>query len=510
MAELHLRDYQHKIVSDIYEAWATGDQRVVVALPTGGGKTEIACALAKAAQDAGGRVLFIVGSKTLARQAAARFAKYGMTVSILRGEDTFVRHYAPVTVASIQTLKRREKHPDVTLTLAQTSLVIVDEAHIRHKAHDEVLLRLGSTRAVGLTATPLRDGLALFYQSLIRGPSYEDMIEAGHLVRPRYFLPTPDAFARALRGVRVVSTGDFDQRGLSVLMREKVIVGDLVETWQEKASDRPTIVFCVDKAHAKEITDAFLAAGVSTGYVDDKTKQDERAQIFRSFRNGELRVLVSIDVLSVGFDEPAAACAVLARPTLSLSLHVQQVGRVLRPHDGKQDCVILDHAGNVMRHGRIEDFRPPELSDIDKHSDRKKRTEGESDYRPCPECKALMSPKQRVCGECGHELARPSNVVVIRGDLVEDGRGDDRATVEEMQLLYLELRYINQERGKDPEAAARQAYAQLIGNCNYKAPIAWRRLDPVPPRSATVRLVKSWAIAYRKRMEAERGRTASR
>jgi len=220
--------------------------------------------------------------------------------------------------------------------------------------------------------------------------------------------------------------------------------------------------------------------------------------MFARFRSGETKVLCSIVVLAVGFDEPVASCAILARPTLSRIMHIQQIGRVMRIHPDKRDCVVLDHAGNVIRHDKVEAFDPPDLSMIDKRSDTKRKTDSVTDYRPCPACRALMSPGQSVCHECGHELERKNKVHHVPGELSEDDT--ERPVIDHvaMQQLYLELRWVAKERGyKDG-----WAFFKLKEHYGYRAPFAWKSLRPIEPSGKTPRLVQSWDIANRKRRRA--------
>ena len=366
MAELILRDYQHDLADGIRDAWKT--HRAVIAwLPTGGGKTELSVHFALAEHAADGTTLFVVERKVLATQAQVRYAeKYGMEVGVIRGEATRYRGLEPALVASIQTLRSRWENPRIQAVLARVSLIVIDEAHIQHSQHRELLSQLPQARVLGLTATPLREGLGLTYGALVKGPSYATLIDQVHLVRPRYFLPQSKRITSGLQSVAVSSTGDYADGDLSRLMRDKALICDLVSTWQAKGEDRQTIVFCVDIAHSTATCDAFRLAGIAAEHIDKSTPDDERRAMFARFRTGETRVLCSIVVLAVGFDEPVASCAVLARPTLSLIMHVQQIGRVLRTHPDKRDCIVLDHACNVIRHGRVEDFDPPDLSALDK------------------------------------------------------------------------------------------------------------------------------------------------
>lgn len=492
--QLNLRPYQADIIEGIRDEWGDGNMRVCTWLPTGGGKTEIAAALAQAEMQAGGHTLFVVERKSLCTQGAERFGRYGMLAGILRGEATFVRGYEPVTLARIQTLQARHDREVVQSLLAKATLVIVDEAHILYGHHDALIENMPHIRMVGLTATPLREGWGLRYQALVRGPSYRWMMDQGYLVRPRYFLPKMDDLKSALQGVAVAKTGDYEQAELGRVMREKSLIRDIVGTWKDKAGNRLMLVFAVDVAHSKAICDEFNLAGVAAEHIDYRTKDDDRAAIFRRFRQGETRVLCSVVALAVGFDEPAASCVVLARPTLSLSLHMQQRGRGLRPFAVKLDCLVFDHALNVVRHGKFENFEPPDLNLINKRSDKKRKSDPVYDYRPCGECGAVLEPKQNECHECGHVIRR-SNVVNFRdGQLVEDGTA---AVVEfDRQRFYRELAWVASNRGYK----AGYAYVKYMERfpAGPKPPFAWRDLEPIPASGETLRWLQSREIAWRK------------
>jgi superfamily II DNA or RNA helicase len=329
------------------------------------------------------------------------------------------------------------------------------------------------------------------YGELVEGPSYETLIALGYLVRGRYFEPHSKDIADGLRRMGVASTGDFVNEQLSSLMRNRTIIGDVVQTWRDRAEGQSTICFGVDIAHSKELCDAFLQANVTAEHIDERTKEEDRLAMFERFRNGQTTVLCSVIILGVGFDEPIASCAILARPTLSLSRHIQQVGRVLRPFPGKERALVLDHSGNALRHGRVEDFSPPELSDLDKHSDRKTRATLTEMY-PCQECRALMNPGQRVCEECGHEIVRHNTVDHIDGELVEGDAPHVGMDDEKARRLYRELRGYAEMQGYK----VGWAYMQLLNRYDFQAPYDWKRLPTVTPSLSTLNLVKSWNIAY--------------
>ena len=499
MDKLILRDYQHRLVDDIRDAW-TRTRAVLAWLPTGGGKTEIAVNFAQEEAKTRGCTLFVVDRKTLAGQTRNRYSvQYGMLTGLLRGDDSFIRGYECVVVATVQTLAARWDRPDIRALLDRVTLIVLDEAHIRFKHHDQIVKHVPNARILGLSATPLRDGLALTFGELVRGPGYETLIASGHLVGCRYFVPHGADIRDALKSVSVQSTGDFSSAELSALMRHRTIIGDAVEHWKARAEGRPTIAFCTDIAHSRAVCDAFLSSNIAAEHIDHRTEDEERSAIFARFRRGDTSVLCSITVLAVGFDEPRASCAILARPTLSMSLHIQQIGRVMRPHPGKADALILDHAANVLRHGKVETFEPPELSAIDSRADRKPKAAA-SDCYPCPECRAVLSPGQRVCSECGHELGRRNVVDFRSGALIEHDSRADRVTLSTAELrdLYLELRFIHEARGHDFAKAAGIAFKQLIDNFEFKAPWSWRSLEPQAPSQRTIDLNTSWNIRFHK------------
>lgn len=365
------RPYQTRMVEAIHQAWADGHQRVLGCLPTGGGKTEVAIDIIAREASPTNRVLVIVDRKVLVSQWAARIQKHGHDAAgLLQGENT-TRVYAPVVVGTAQSIRTRvlRDNPD----LLDYKLVVIDESHIWHGTHGDVLDALPDARVLGLSATPLREGLGQWFDNMVVGSTIKELTAEGWLVPAKHYAPSAAAIEAALADVGV-RAGDYRVDQLSVCMRNKLVIGDVVSGWKARGENRQTIAFCVDKQHAAELSDEFNAAGIASAAVVDETPDETRAELFARFNKGELRIMCSVGVLSIGFDSPVASCAILARPTLSTSLYVQQGGRVLRPHEGKHCALILDHAANTQRHGLLIDFEPPEhLSLIDKAADKKAR-----------------------------------------------------------------------------------------------------------------------------------------
>lgn len=498
-----LRGYQQRLVDGVRTCWANGQARVLGVLPTGGGKTETAIDLILSDATPTSRVLVIVERKTLAVQWVDRLRRHGMThVGILQGENS-MRLSAPVLVATAQSLRTRGAPDDV-------ALVVVDESHIWHQTHDDVLERMAAARLLGLTATPLREGLGLRFDAVVVGATIQQLQAEGQLVRARYFSPKAGAIEAALAGVSM-QAGDFALGELSRAMRGKAIVGDVVSSWRRLAEDRQTIAFCVDKQHAREVADEFTAAGVTAAVVLDDTDDDERRRLIADFEARQLRVLVSVGVLSIGFDSPVASCAIMARPTMSLSLFVQQGGRVLRPYAGKDDALVLDHAGNVLRHGRLEDFEPPtDLSKIDRHTDKRSRRDAPTGW-VCRKCEATNILADDFCVECGAPRFRHTRVVVLDGELHTVGvEHADQAlpgpTLDDVRRFYLQCRWYGAHRGMgNPAGWAYHTTARRfkLAAENARRAIAWqwRELDPIAPDDDAARWLRA---------DLQRARIASR
>jgi DNA repair protein RadD len=263
----------------------------------------------------------------------------------------------------------------------------------------------------------------------------------------------------------------------------------------------------VDIAHSKALADDFAAAGVSVAQVDQGTPEEGRARIFQAYAEGKIRLLCSVGVLSLGFDQTSTACVILARPTLSLALHIQQIGRGLRRHPGKQDCLIFDHALNIQRHDRAELFEYPDsLDEVDRNSDRKRRSDDLHDYRPCPACRAIMEPRQRICHECGHEISRPTLVDYLPARLSEEPE-ETTPDPDKIKRTYLELLWLARNttrrdgsRYSDGWAwhKARERYRLSEDEAKRLIPYRWRDLEPIPPSGETQRWLQSRQIAYHK------------
>ena len=399
-----LRPHQAKAIEMLRSSLARGNRRVVLQAPTGFGKTITAAKIIEMAQAKGRKVLFTVPRLALVDQAVKDFHRDGIPhVGVIQGNHPRTDATAPVQVASVQTLARREVPDDF-------GLVIVDECHETYRAIYDLMARWPTVHFVGLSATPWAKGMGKHWQDLCIATTIAELIDGGYLSRFIAYAPdVPD-----LSGVKTVA-GDYAEDALAAVMGENKLMASVVETWLEKGEDRPTFCFGVNRAHAAFLQAEFTRAGVSAGYCDANTDPAEMAWLEREFINGNIRVMCSVRKMTTGIDWPVS-CIIDAAPTKSEMLHVQKIGRGLRVNPGTEDLVILDHAGNSLRLGLVTDIYHDRLSTGDKATVERKPT-AEKLPKECPSCAVLFSGK--VCPSCGHERKPVGKVEYVDGELVE-------------------------------------------------------------------------------------------
>ena len=321
-------------------------------------------------------------------------------------------------------------------------VVFVDECHrATAKSYRGIAEHYPDAVHLGLTATPFRangEGLTDAYDDLLVVASPRQLIDEGHLVEPRVFTVPTEALPD-LSAVRV-KRGDYDQRALAEAVDSKTLVGNLVEHWFRHAEGVRTVAFAVSVAHSVHITEQFRMAGVAAEHLDGNTPTPERDAILARLQSGETRVVSNCGVLCEGWDQPAVKCAILARPTRSTGLYLQQAGRILRPWNGTR-AIILDHGGCVLEHGLPQDDRPFTLEG----SKKRRNGKGAAPVRTCPSCFAVLPLALRVCPECDEVLSEQADVPEeCDGTLVE-------VRPEDLKRIELErLRAIAEERGYKP------------------------------------------------------------
>ncbi len=416
---MQLRAYQQRAIDDLRDAYRAGSRAPLLCLPTGGGKTIIFTAIAQSAVSRGHQLLILVHRRELLHQASRKLTAIGLDHGLIAAGIPATSN--PVQVASVQTLVRRLPGMDW-----QPSLVIIDEAHHASAGSwARILQQWPDAYRLGVTATPCRldgRGLSTAFDSLVQGPTVADLTAAGYLSPARIYAPPVIADLSGLRR----RAGDYAVDQAANAMDRPTVTGDAISHYQRLAGAQRAIAFCCSIAHAESVARSFNAAGISAATLLGNTP--DRDAVVAAFDAGTVQILVTVDVVSEGFDIPAASCAILLRPTQSLGLFLQQVGRVLRPAPGKQQALILDHVGNVHRHGFPDDLREWSLAD----GVRRAAGKAAPTVRTCPQCYAAFKPAP-ICPCCGHEqpIARPRIMRQVDGELQELHRESVRQRIAE-------------------------------------------------------------------------------
>lgn len=373
-------------------------------MATGGGKTLTFCTIVKLAHKKNTASLVVVRGVKLIQQASERLTREGVEHGIYQGQSSFGNHHL-VQVCSIDTLYRRKIMPPA-------KLIIIDEAHqTTGNGYKWFLEQYPDAKILAVSATPhLRQGLRHIADVVVYPISINELIERGYLVPPRYFAPDePD-----LKDVRV-SKGEYNEKDLEMVMRKSALKGSIPEHYKKLADGRPALLFAVSVNHSKQVVEQLNAAGVPAGHVDADTPDKERYLAIGRLISGEIKVLSNVGILTTGFDCPPVSCIIMARPTLSYNLHIQMLGRGTRPHPGKENFIVIDHAGNMMRHGFIE---AEPMAELDARPKRKK-SDGPSEppMVKCQECAGLYHPSLDKCPYC--EAINDNKIAKIRTDKSE-------------------------------------------------------------------------------------------
>jgi superfamily II DNA or RNA helicase len=409
-----LRPYQIDAENKIRAAFAAGHRAPLYVLPTGGGKTVTFASIAQSADRRGKRVLIIAHRVELVDQIVGALRQFDIHPAVVAAGYHNTRGRVSnesVTVASVQTLVRRLKD------FAAPDLIICDEAHhaTAGNSWSEIMRGYPNARRLGVTATPIRldgRGLKSTFDTMILGPNVQELIQMGYLVRPRVFAPpTVDTSGLHKR------MGEFKADESQALMDTPSITGDALSHYRKHCDGLPGLAFCTSVQHAHNVATQFNNAGVSAVALDGGTDREIRRIAVQDFRDGKIKLLASCDLFSEGFDVPGAHIGIMLRPTASMALFLQQVGRVLRPADGKTHATILDHVGNTMRFGMPDAIREWELTD----EIMRKKKKAEEGIRVCAKCFAASSARAKVCIDCGNVFpVQPRQELVEReGELVE-------------------------------------------------------------------------------------------
>jgi len=380
-------------------------------LPTGAGKTLIFSEIAKAAEKTGRVIWILVPRNELLQQASEELADVGVNHGIIAPGYNESRAYN-VHVVSKDTLIRRydriKRPPD---------FIIVDEAHLALERYKEIAGQYPEARILGVTATPERldgRGLSELYDVLVEGPKLQALIEAGFLSDFRYFCPPIEGLKDVPRRGTEYAAGE-----LQAWLERRKIYGHALEHYRKYADGRPALVYCRSIKAAAATADRFSAGGYRFENIDGNMTHKRRRMLINALRTGEIHGLTSCDLITYGLDVPRVEAIIMLRPTLSRSLYCQMVGRGLRISPGKNDCVILDHVGNLLEHGHP---LSPYRWKFDGR-DRRRRRKAENNKiiaRLCPDLGFLYCDKP-TCTGCEHYRGqgRRRELEQVEGNLAE-------------------------------------------------------------------------------------------
>lgn len=390
-----LRPYQAETIPKLRNLFKQGKRRIALVAPTGSGKTIIASKLVELSNQVNNKnVLFIAHRREIIDQTAKKFDQIDLKYGVMMGDDGRRDANASIQIASIQTLIRRELPP--------ADFIIVDECHLSLSDSFQKVLNAYNVPILGLTATPWRTdgkGLGTFYDDLVLVAQPLDLVKQGYLLNPEFYSP----FRPDLSKVRVRS-GDYREEDLALAMDKTHLVGSITEHWQRFAQGMCTVVFATSRNHSQHIVDEFTKIGVSARHIDHETPRSERDSVLADLASGKLQVVSNVGLLTEGWDLPSLQCVVLARPTMSLSLYMQMVGRVMRPNQGKNRALVMDHAGCLFMHNSPIAYRNYDLNDTNKSIKKNVLT---NKIKTCPECFRVCKVDTANCKTCNHMFSKP-------------------------------------------------------------------------------------------------------
>lgn len=445
---MELREYQKNLVGGVRNSMLNGKTTPLIVLPTGGGKTVIFSHFTSKIYEAGQTIYIMAHRKELLHQISETLTKFKVPFSyIARGYP-----YDPkqkVQVCSVQTLARRYTK------IPKPNFIICDEAHhCTPKTQWGKIINYYKTRTIGVTATPCRlsgEPLGDIFDDILIGPSTKELIDMQYLSPFKYYAPSK----LDTSSLKITSTGDYNQKQMAELVSEKVIVGSVINEYRKHAPDKRAIIYAPSVEYAYRVAEEFQSSGIPSGTLEGSMDDLTRNYTLKQFRQGKIKVLTNCQIATEGLDVPAIEAVIMLRPTASLSLFLQMVGRGLRIFEGKNKAIILDHVENYKTHGLPDSPRDWSLDGEYKS----KQTENNFNIVICPEC-FFAQPKVSVCVACGFEFTPKKP----RGEI-----SNVEGVLEEIQLGDI-------KPNKRAEQARCRTFEELVDlgkKRNYKNPQGW-------------------------------------
>ena len=422
-----LYDYQTELVTKARKSLTTGHKGVLIQSPPGSGKSVVIAEIARLTTDKGNRVMFLVHRKELVEQIT----------------ETFKANEVNLDLCTIMTVT---KVANRLTQLPKPKLIITDETHhSRAKTYRNIYDYYSDVPRLGFTATPWRmngKGFEDIYSEMIEGKSVKWLIENKRLAPYEYYsIPEAD-----IGKLQKSSTGDYTNKSIEKALKS-TIFGDVVENYVKVASGQKTILYAHSIEYSEKFADEFKSAGIEAVHVDSKTPSTERDEIMNDFRNGKIKVLCNVDLISEGFDVPDCTCVIMARPTDSLVLYLQQSMRCMRYQPNKT-ATIIDHVANYTRHFLPDTDREWNLKGFDKKRKKQQRNENEIAIKECPNCFGVMESKSLIendfhCPYCNFKIE------VIKADKEVIDATLSKLDSDSLTVSYEKINIIKKYKQKD-------------------------------------------------------------
>lgn len=496
-----LRPDQAELERGVYREWEAGIRNVLVQLPTGGGKSVIVSEIVSKRHMLGATQCVIAHRQELVGQMSLHVARRGIRHRVIGSNKTvaeiirqhrqefngrsYINPDAHCSVASVDTLIARKDQ--LAAWCAQVDDWTIDEAHHVLKANKwgKAVSMFPNARGLGVTATPRRaDGFGLgshhdgVFETMICGPDMRTLIDMGALSDYEIAIPESDF---QISDDELAPSGDWSTKKMREASKRSHIVGDVVQEYVKRAYGKRTICFATDVETAGEMAVKFQDAGLPAAAVSAETPADVRNDCIRRFRDGRLWILVNVDLFGEGFDVPAVEVVIMARPTASLAVYLQQFGRALRPMVGKPYGLVIDHVSNWKRHGLPD---KPHVWSLDRRERRAKKEPDPEDI-PLTVCRGCSRPYERAlyaCPFCGWEPPLPDpasrTLQQVDGDLMLL----DRAILEQMRAAMV----------LETPASAAQRVAAVAGDLAGRG-VANRTIERHQAQIRLRQAIEQWA-----------------
>jgi len=491
-----LRDYQVEAVRLVRDSVRRGNKKILLVMPTGSGKTHVLAAIAEGAVAKGNKILASMHRRQLVQQMRDSFVDSGLSPAIIMaGIDHDLSCH--MQIVSLATYARRLKlcETGINKFFIDAAVILLDEAHhALNPTNQQMLSNYQDKIVIGVTATPCLSsgvGMGQYFDDIVQPVSIKQLVDTGFLVPGIYYGPdTPD-----LSNIRTV-LGDYEKKALGEVMEKPALIGSVVQNWLKLAGNKKTMVFAVNVAHSKALAREFVAHGVQAEHLDAHHDDDARSDVLSRFRTGDTQALCNVALYTEGTDIPEIECIDIARPTKSLGLHLQIIGRGARPFPGKQNFTVIDHGGNVERLGFYEDEITWGLDGKRPSAQKKVKRVKEKKLLTCSECCHVFEARER-CPQCFTPITDyGKKIAAVEADLIEISRVKKPiATKEEKQQFLSMLEHYRRTKNYQRGWSAHQFRSRFS---------VWPRglsEQPIIPDEAFLRYMKYQQIRKAKQRE---------